>query len=59
MPCYSAKFLFKLIEPVWKLIALELSLYTDCIIFNQQIEYNDSEESKMEEENHKFIRGKY
>jgi len=59
MPNYSVKYIFRLIEPVWTLIVLELSLYTDCIIFDQQIEYNDSEESKMEEENHKFKRGKF
>lgn len=59
MPNYSSKFIFRLIEPVWTLIVLELSLYTDCIIFNQEIEYNETEECKMEEENHKFTRGTY
>ena len=57
MPNYSFKYILKLIEPVWTLMVLELSLYTDCIIFNQQIEYNDTEEAKMDEENHKFQRG--
>jgi len=58
MPNYSAKYILKLIEPVWTLIVLELSIYTDCVIFNQQIEFNDSEESKMDEENHRYKRGK-
>ncbi len=58
MPNYSAKYIFRLIEPIWILIVLELSLYTDCIIFNEKVEYDESEESKMEEENHNYKRGR-
>lgn len=59
MPNYSAKYIFRLIEPVWTLIVLEISLYTEVTIFNQKIEYTDSEENQMEEENHVYKRGIY
>jgi hypothetical protein len=57
MPNYSSKHILRLCEPVWTLIVLELSLYTDAIIFNLAIEYNETEESVMEEGNHNFKRG--
>lgn len=57
MPNYSSNYIYRLIEPVWRLMVLEIALYTDAVIFNKPIEYNDSEESKMEEENHIYQRG--
>jgi len=57
MPNYSLRYIHRLIEPVWTLIVLELSLYTDNIIFNKKIEYEESELAKIEEENHNYIRG--
>jgi hypothetical protein len=57
MPNFSSKYVLRLIEPVWALIVLELSLYTDNVIFNKKIEFNESEEIIMEEENHNFTRG--
>ena len=46
-----------LIEPCWRLIVLESSLYGYRVIFNQEIEYTDEEEITMEEENHQYERG--
>ncbi|MCQ2817892.1 MAG: hypothetical protein MJ252_11565 [archaeon] len=57
MPIYSCKFFNLLIEPCWRLIVLESSLYGDSVIFNNQIEYTDEEEITMEEENHQYERG--
>ena len=57
MPIYSSKFFNVLIEPTWRLIVLELSLYGDSIIFNKEIEYTDEEEITMEEENHVYEHG--
>ena len=34
MPIYSSKFFSLLIEPTWRLIVLELSLYCNNIVFN-------------------------
>ena len=57
MPIYSSKFFNLLIEPTWRLIVLELSLYGDSVIFNKEIEYNENEEITMEEENHIYEHG--
>ncbi len=57
MPIYSCKFFNVLIEPTWRLIVLELSLYGNNIIFNKKIEYTDEEEITMEEENHIYEHG--
>ena len=57
MPIYSSKFFNYLIEPTWRLIVLELSLYGDSVIFNKDIEYTDEEEITMEEENHIYDHG--
>ena len=57
MPIYSSKFFNVLIEPTWRLIVLELSLYGNSIIFNKGIEYTDEEEITMEEENHIYEHG--
>ncbi len=52
MPIYSSNFFKVLIEPTWRLIVLQLSLYGNSIIFNKGIEYTDEEEIIIEEENH-------
>jgi len=57
MPNYSSKFYSQLIEPSWKLVVLELSLYTENVIFNKQIEYTEEEQIKIEDEYHLFTRG--
>ena len=57
MPIYSCKFFNVLIEPTWRLIVLELSLYGNSIIFNKKIEYTDEEEITIEEENHIYEHG--
>lgn len=57
MPIYSSKFFAQLIEPSWRLIVLELSLYTETIVFNKPIEYTEMEEILMEDENHVYTRG--
>ena len=57
MPIYSCKFFNVLIEPCWRLIVLESSLYGDSVIFNKKIEYTEEEEITMEEENHEYTRG--
>ena len=57
MPIYSCKFYNLLIEPCWRLIVLESSLYGNNIIFNKEIEYTEEEEITMEEENHEYTRG--
>ena len=57
MPIYSSKFFNVLIEPTWRLIVLELSLYGNNIVFNKEIEYTDEEEITMEEENHIYEHG--
>jgi hypothetical protein len=57
MPLYSCKFYGQLIEPTWRLIVLELSLYTQSIVFSNQIEYEEEEVYKMEDENHIYSRG--
>lgn len=56
MPTYSSKFFSQLIEPSWKLIVLELSLYAENVIFNKQIEYTEDEQIKMEDECHLYSR---
>ena len=57
MPIYSSKFFNILIEPTWRLLVLELSLYGNNIVFNKEIEYTDEEEITMEEENHIYEHG--
>ena len=57
MPIYSSKFFNILIEPTWRLIVLELSLYGNNIVFNKEIEYTEEEEITMEEENHIYEHG--
>ncbi len=57
MPIYSSKFYTQLIEPSWRLIVLELSLYTDKVIFDKDIQYDEEEVYKMEDENHNYTRG--
>ena len=37
MPIYSSKFFNLLIEPTWRLIVLELSLYCNTVVFNKEI----------------------
>lgn len=56
MPLYSSKFLNQMIGPSWRLIVLELSLYTEKIIFNREIRYEEEEEYKMEDERHNYLR---
>jgi hypothetical protein len=57
MPIYSSKFYSQLIEPSWRLIVLELSLYSDSVVFGKKIQYEEEEEYKMEDENHVYTRG--
>ena len=57
MPIYSSKFFNLLIEPAWRLIVLELSLYCNSVVFNKEIEYTEDEEITMEEENHIYEHG--
>ena len=57
MPIYSSKFYNLLIEPTWRLIVLELSLYCNNVVFNKNIEYTEDEEITMEEENHIYEHG--
>ena len=57
MPCYSSKFFNLLIEPTWRLIVLELSLYGNTVVFNKELEYTEDEEITMEEENHVYEHG--
>ena len=57
MPIYSSKFFNQLIEPSWKLLVLELSIYTENVIFSGEIEYTEDEKYKMEDENHLYTRG--
>ena len=57
MPIYSSKFFNLLIEPAWRLIVLELNLYSNSIVFNKEIEYTEEEEITMEEENHVYEHG--
>jgi hypothetical protein len=57
MPSYSSKFYAQLIEPSWRLIVLELSLYTEKIIFDTEIQFDEEEVYKMEDENHNYTRG--
>src|SRR5690242_12342868 len=57
MPVYSTKLLGQMIAPAWRLIVIELSLYTQNVIFNKPIVYEEEEEYKMEDENHNYTRG--
>ena len=57
MPIYSSKFFNLLIEPAWRLIVLELSLYCNSVVFNKEIEYTEDEEITIEEENHIYEHG--
>jgi hypothetical protein len=57
MPIYSSKYLGQMISPAWRLIVLELSLYTRTVIFNGQIQYEEEEQYKMEDEGHNYTRG--
>ena len=57
MPIYSSKFFNQLIEPSWKLLVLELSIYTENVIFGGEVEYTEDEQYKMEDENHLYKRG--
>jgi hypothetical protein len=57
MPIYSSKFFTDLIEPSWRLIVNELSLYSENVVFKKKIQYDEEEEYKMEDENHHYTRG--
>ena len=57
MPIYSSKFFTQLIEPSWRLVVLELSLYTDNVVFGKDIAYTEDEIYKMEDDNHIYTRG--
>ena len=54
---YSSKFFNLLIEPTWRLIVLELSLYCNAVVFNKEIEYTEDKEITMEEENNIYQHG--
>ena len=57
MPDYSSKFYSQLIEPSWRLIVLELPLYTENVIFNKKIHFTEDESNKIEDESHIYSRG--
>lgn len=57
MPIYSQNFLSELIEPAWNVIVLELTLYTQKVIFNQDLELTETEFNKIKEEGLEYTRG--
>lgn len=57
MPIYSSSFYFDIIEPAWKTLVVHMTLYTEKVIFNNELEYSESELVKIEEENHNYTRG--
>lgn len=57
MPIYSSSFFTDMIEPAWRVIVLEMTLYTQKVVFNQPLDYSEQELSKSAEENYDYTRG--
>lgn len=57
MPIYSSRFLGELIEPAWRVIVLQMTLYTEQVIFNKRLEYSETEQRQIHEENYDYKRG--
>jgi len=57
MPIYSSSFYTEMIEPAWRVIVLEMTLYTEKVVFNNEIEYSETEMDKIKEEGYDYTRG--
>jgi hypothetical protein len=57
MPIYSSTFFTELIEPAWRVLVLEMTLYINKVVFSKDIEYSDNELVKMKEEGYVYSRG--
>lgn len=57
MPIYSSSFFTEMIEPAWRVLVLEMTLYTDKIVFDKPLDFSESELQKIKEEGYDYIRG--
>jgi hypothetical protein len=57
MPIYSSSFYFEIIEPAWRTLVVHMTLYTEKVVFNNELEYTELEQAKIKEENHDYQRG--
>lgn len=57
MPIYSSSFFTEMIEPAWRVLVLEMTLYSQKVVFNQSIDYNETELEKIKEEGYEYTRG--
>lgn len=57
MPIYSSSFFTDLIEPAWRILVYEMTLYCQKVIFNEDIEYTETEIQRMNEEGYNYSRG--
>lgn len=57
MPIYSSSFFTEMIEPAWRVLVLEMTLYTDKIVFDKSLDFSESELQKIKEEGYDYTRG--
>lgn len=57
MPNYSSSFFSELIEPAWRVLVLKMTLYTTKVVFNQELDFSESEITRMKEEGYNYTRG--
>lgn len=57
MPIYSSSFFTELIEPAWRVLVLEMTLFTHKVVFNQEFEYSENETQHMNDEGYNYSRG--
>ena len=57
MPVYSSSFFTELIEPAWKVIVSEMTLYTELIVFNSPLEFTEKEIQRAVDDGFDYTRG--
>lgn len=57
MPIYSSSFFSEMIEPAWRVLVLEMTLYTEKVVFNKELEFSETELLKIKEEGYDYTRG--
>jgi|JI10StandDraft_1071094.scaffolds.fasta_scaffold368781_2 hypothetical protein len=57
MPIYSSSFFSELIEPVWRVLVQEVTLYCRKVVFNEEFEFSEQEKQKLSEEGFEYSRG--
>lgn len=57
MPIFSSSFFSDLIEPAWRVLAAEMTLFNEKVVFNNEIAYSEGEIMYMNEEGYNYNRG--